>query len=348
MIAMESFTDKATEKRRDIRVYLTIALASCIPVYWGCLFYIEAVTGSKTEELAFAAAVCFFGMFYTGWWLSRNWALTHPIKRGYFVVLPAIIIACIIWLFFHADVRFKAWPALSLLLFWAPFLLLSATLGALINLYRISVNNKLQEANISASNSKNELHLLQSQLSPHFLFNTLNNLYGLSITQHEKLPPLLLKLSELLRYSVYDVKELFVPLKNEVSYLNNYIEFERIRNGNRLVLSTAFEAILNEDSKIAPMLLITFIENAFKHAKNTVDEKIFIDVQVKTWNDRILFSVKNSYNPNAVDKSEVNGSSGVGLVNAKKRLVLLYPGEHDLTVEESNGFYTVLLQLKIK
>lgn len=345
---MESFTPNAEHRRRDNRVYLIITLASCIPVYWACLFYIEAVTGGRIEEFAFAATVCFFVMFYTGWWWSRNRSSTHRIKRKHLAVLSFVVIVCTVWLFFHADVQFKKWPALSLLLFWVPFLLLSVLLGALINLYRISVNSRVQEATTSAAHSKNELHLLQSQLSPHFLFNTLNNLYGLSITQHEKLPPLLLQLSELLRYSVYDAKELFVPLKNEIGYINNYIEFERLRNGNRLLLATAFEAIPCENSKIAPMLLITFIENAFKHSRNTVDEKISIDIQLKTWNDRILFSVKNSYNPASVDQSGMNKHSGVGLVNVEKRLALLYPGEHDLAVKEVNGFYTVMLQLKIK
>ena len=180
------------------------------------------------------------------------------------------------------------------------------------------------------------------------MFNTLNNLYGLSITQHEKIPPLLLKLADLLRYSVYDTKELFVPLKEELAYINNYIDFEKIRLGERLVLTTSMEEITNPEIKIAPMLLIVFIENAFKHSKNTADREIFIDITLKTWANSILFSIKNSHGPAPEEGNLVNKNSGFGLASVRKRLELLYTGEHDLKVEDKGGFYQVMLQLKMK
>jgi LytS/YehU family sensor histidine kinase len=280
--------------------------------------------------------------------LSRVWASHNKIRKEIFVVLSVSILGIILWLFIHADIQFERWAGINLLLFWLPFVVLSFLIGALVNLSRISVQNQIQEANATAEQSRSELHLLQSQLSPHFLFNTLNNLYGLSITQHQKLPPLLLKLSELLRYSVYDVKELFVPLKNELAYINNYIDFEKIRNGDRLKLTTSFEPINSEDIKIAPMLLTTFIENAFKHSKNTADKEIFIDMELKTWADRILFSIKNSYDKASTENSHLDRNSGVGFANAKKRLALLYPNEHELRLEEKDGIYSIMLQLKIK
>ena len=346
-VIMEDVSRISTIRKADTKSFFLISILACIPVYWACLFYIKAVTGEKIEELAFAAALCFFGFFYIGWILSRIWVAHNKIRREIFVVLSVLILATVIWLFAHADIQFHSMPAINLLLFWLPFVLLSTLLGALVNMARISMQAQLQEARATAEQSKTELHLLQSQLSPHFLFNTLNNLYGLSLTQHEKLPPLLLKLSELLRYSVYDVKELFVPLKNEMAYINNYIEFEKIRNGNRLVLKTSFEVINNEEIKIAPMLLTTFIENAFKHSKNTSDKEIFVEMEIKTWSDRILFSIKNSYKA-AEEKMGLNKNSGLGLVNAKKRLALLYPNEHELRIEEKDGFYNVMLQLKAK
>jgi LytS/YehU family sensor histidine kinase len=173
-------------------------------------------------------------------------------------------------------------------------------------------------------------------------------LYGLSITQHEKIPALLLKLSSLLRYSVYDVKDLFVPLKSEIDYISNYIDFEKIRIGDRLVLNSSFVPVTSEEIKIAPMLLITFIENAFKHSKNTVDKEIFVDIDLRIWNDRILFSVKNSYNRDENLQPGLKKDSGIGLVNAKKRLDLLYANEHELREEEKDGFYCVMLLLKVK
>jgi sensor histidine kinase YesM len=337
------------KNKSDVRSFLLICLFACVPVYWASLFYIEVVTHKENEELATAAAIGFFGFFYIGWSLSRLWASNFKsISKKFFVVLPIIIFACILWLFFHADFQIVEKPAINLLLFWLPFIFLSFSIGALVMLTRMHVNNQIKQAYATAEQSQSELHLLQSQLSPHFLFNTLNNLYGLSITQHERIPALLLKLSSLLRYSVYDVKDLFVPLKSEIDYINNYIDFEKIRVGDRLVLNSSFEPIRNEEIKIAPMLLITFIENAFKHSKNTVDKEIFIDIDLRTWHDRILFSIKNSYHRDESAQPVLKKDSGLGLANAKKRLELLYPNEHELRVEEKDGFYSVMLQLKVK
>jgi len=239
-------------------------------------------------------------------------------------------------------------PAINLLLYWLPFIVLSMAIAMLIKLYRESITTQLQHANVTAAQSRSELNLLQSQLSPHFLFNTLNNLYGLSISQHEKIPTLLLKLSDLLRYSVYDAKELFVPLKNELAYINNYIDFEKIRIGDRLVLTTSIETVTTEEIEIAPMLLIVFIENAFKHSKNTIEDKIFIEITLKIWSDSILFSVKNSHTDTNNENNNLRTDSGLGLANATKRLELLYENKYDLKIENKEGFYSVMLQLKVK
>jgi sensor histidine kinase YesM len=346
---MAHVQDIPAKNKSDIRSFLLICLFASVPVYWASLFYIEVVTHHEKEELAAAATICFFGFFYIGWNLSRIWASHHKhISKKIFVLLSIIILASILWLFIHADFQLEEKPAINLLLFWLPFIIFSFTIGALVKLTRIYINTQIKQAYATAEQSQSELHLLQSQLSPHFLFNTLNNLYGLSITQHEKIPALLLKLSSLLRYSVYDVKDLFVPLKSEIDYISNYIDFEKIRIGDRLVLNSSFAPVTSEEIKIAPMLLITFIENAFKHSKNTVDKEIFVDIDLRIWNDRILFSVKNSYNRDENLQPGLKKDSGIGLVNAKKRLDLLYANEHELREEEKDGLYCVMLLLKVK
>jgi LytS/YehU family sensor histidine kinase len=157
-----------------------------------------------------------------------------------------------------------------------------------------------------------------------------------------------LKLSDLLRYSVYDAKELFVPLKDELAYINNYIDFEKIRIGDRLVLTTSIEAVINDDIKIAPMLLIVFIENAFKHSKNTIEKEVFIDITLTRWVYLILFSVKNSYTNIKDENNLLTKDKGLGLANVMKRLQLLYADQYDLKVENKEGFYSVMLQLKVK
>jgi LytS/YehU family sensor histidine kinase len=143
---------------------------------------------------------------------------------------------------------------------------------------------------------------------------------------------------------VYETNEIFVPLKNEIGYINNYIEFEKIRLGERLTLTMDVEMPQIDEPKIASMLLIVFIENAFKHSKNTVDEKIFIEIGLRTWNDLVLFSVKNSHSK---QDAQFDKSSGFGLSNVRKRLELLYPGAYTLDIVETDRLYSVALQVKV-
>ena len=221
----------------------------------------------------------------------------------------------------------------------------SLLIGLLIKLIREKISRQIIQAEARAEGSKSELQVLQSQLSPHFLFNTLNNLYGLSLHEHEKLPPLLLKLSELLRYSVYEAKELFVPVSEEIDYLKNYVDFEKLRIGNRLELKLELEEIQEAQVKIAPMMLIVFVENAFKHSKDTRDERIFVEIGLKRWGNSILFRVKNSFHP---QEKEENGVGGLVLENVKKRLDLLYGRAHELQIDKTENTFEVNLRLNVK
>jgi LytS/YehU family sensor histidine kinase len=126
------------------------------------------------------------------------------------------------------------------------------------------------------------------------------------------------------------------------------IEFEKIRIGEKLILETSFDVKYNPDAKIAPLLLIVFIENAFKHAKNTTEQNIFIDIVVKTWGNSILFSVRNSSDSVKHESSILNRHSGFGLENVVRRLDLLYGNAYDLKIDNSDGLYTVMLQVKAK
>ena len=326
-------------------LYIFLSLLCSIPLFFMIETYVRAIGIHEDEAVAATVTFLFVIGVFAGRYLSQLWiSPTKTIANEYIIGMILLIMGCAVGLF---ALPFQG-NKLVQLLFWIPFIIIPLALGALIKMVRNNVQHQLREAQTTAANSQTELQLLQSQLSPHFLFNTLNNLYGLSITQHEKIPPLLLKLADLLRYSVYDTKELFVPLKEELAYINNYIDFEKIRLGERLVLTTSMEEITNPEIKIAPMLLIVFIENAFKHSKNTADREIFIDITLKTWANSILFSIKNSHGPAPEEGNLVNKNSGFGLASVRKRLELLYTGEHDLKVEDKGGFYQVMLQLKMK
>jgi sensor histidine kinase YesM len=326
-----------------------VFIAALVLLYVVILFYTQSVMMQDQEITALGAALFVLGGVYTGRYLSHAWGYRYKIVPAWvYVMLLAIITACILWLFVHAGAPAGSTTAMNLLLFAAPLLLLSVAAGMLIKLTRTGIAYQLQAAKAQVAHSRSELDLLQSQLSPHFLFNTLNNLYGLSITQPDRIPPLLLKLSDLLRYSVYDVKELFVPLRSEIAYLRNYIDFEKLRIGEKLVLCAALEEVADDRIKIAPMLLIVFLENAFKHSKNTAEKELFIDVTLQVRDDSIRFSVRNSYSPDAQATTGPRKDSGLGLVNVRKRLELLYPDAHALNIQSGESVYSVELQLKAK
>ncbi|MES2733272.1 MAG: histidine kinase [Bacteroidota bacterium] len=331
----------------DYKRQVILVVGIALPIYFIADFYTKTVVPNDDEQAALAATFLFLGGLYVGRYLSQLWA-SKTISQHLLVGLCLVSVACIVWLFVHAEFPLKRRVALNLLLFYLPLLILSLAVGMLVKMSRMTVNSQVQEANARAEQSRSELHLLQSQLSPHFLFNTLNNMYGLSLVQSEKIPTLLLKLSELLRYSVYETKELFVPLKNELAYLSHYIDFEKIRIGDRLNLTTSIEEVSQSDIKIAPMLLIVFVENAFKHSKNTTEQTISIDMSLKTWGNSILFSVKNSQGVAPDENMALEKGHGLGLVNVRKRLELLYLHAYDLAIHDEADFYEVMLQIKVK
>ncbi len=190
-----------------------------------------------------------------------------------------------------------------------------------------------------------ELKLLKAQLNPHFLFNTLNNLYGLSVVKSDKLPNLMLKLSDLLRYSLYDTKETYVPLEKEIQYLENYMSLEKIR----LEDTTAIELVKSgnfSSKQIAPMLLIVFVENAFKHLSTSEDLKGHVLVSIAEEGDELLFKCVNTFsNDGTIADDLKEGGSGIGLLNATKRLNLMYPEKYQLKTAIENNEYSITLNL---
>lgn len=328
----------------NLKIHLIAGGITAVVLFILIRQYVHSFTTSDDEEIAFALTLGFLGAVYTGRFLSLLFidGKKH-VSAVTLVVLSMIFLLSSGFTFLFVGKAIQRQDFFHDFLFPMAFLTMSLTLGMLIKLFRTRIFAHLVEAQILAAHSQSELQNLQSQLSPHFLFNTLNNMYGLSITSPDKVPALLLQLSDLLRYSVYDAKELFVPLKEELTYINNYMEFEKIRIGERLHLNTMIEPFDDVRDMIAPMLLIVFIENAFKHSKNTTSDKIFIEIMIRRWSDTILFSVKNSKGEGAHEHS-----GGLGLGNVRKRLSLLYPQQYSLNITDEEKYFTVQLQLKIK
>jgi LytS/YehU family sensor histidine kinase len=186
-----------------------------------------------------------------------------------------------------------------------------------------------------------EVNNLKSQIAPHFLFNTLNNLYGLAVDKSEKLPELMLRLSDLLRHSLYETQKPLVPLTKEISVLISYIQLESIRLENYLQLKFDNKIPTDSPYRIAPLILIVFVENAFKHSKLVQLAAVNIYISTRVEENIFTFVVKNNYN-----KEKESGTGGIGLANVKRRLEVLYP-QHQLTINKDEEFFTINLQLPL-
>ncbi len=213
-------------------------------------------------------------------------------------------------------------------------------------LYEISsfVNRKTKEAMLLKSEKlETEMKLLKSQINPHFLFNALNNIYSLSYLKPEKTPENLLKLSEMLRYMLYECNEDKVPLEKELTYLENYIALKLLKDSRGMKVSVNLERN-HKEQLIAPMLLIPFIENAFKHGNIEDLENGWIQIDLKLVSKKIIFDVNNSYASTTSTKDEVGG---IGLVNVNRQLDLIYPNTHQLEIANKAGVYSVHLEIDL-
>ena len=223
-----------------------------------------------------------------------------------------------------------------------PFFFIVASSAA----YRM-IRDRIKENQINkereTENLKTELSFLRSQVSPHFMFNVLNNMVALARKKSDDLEPSLIKLSSLLRYMLYETNEDKVLLEKEIEYLNSYIDLQRQRFGKNVSIQTDFSEI-EPGHTIEPMLLIPFVENAFKHGTGMIlNAEIHINLKVQ--NGRLHFKVDNKY----VDlpEQQKDKTSGIGLTNAKRRLNLLYENTHSLQVDKRDGWFKIDLQIKL-
>jgi LytS/YehU family sensor histidine kinase len=187
---------------------------------------------------------------------------------------------------------------------------------------------------------ESELQYLKSQINPHFLFNNINNLYAYAVEQSPKTPDLILELSSVLRYMLYECRAKFVPLHKEIKHLKNYINLSKLQIEGRGKVNTSIGRI-PENYNIAPLVLSVFIENAFKHSASSQTENISIDIEINVSDNGILnFDCTNSYQ----FESNVNNlDRGIGLKNVNKRLALMYSNSHKLEISKDNGSYKVQL-----
>ena len=207
-----------------------------------------------------------------------------------------------------------------------------------------AVHKQRELESLQAVMRESELQFLTSQINPHFLFNNLNNLYAYAVEESPKTPGIILELSSVLRYMLYECKEKHVPLVKEVHQLENFIRLSEHQIEERGQVSYDFSRDL-EGLRIAPLILVVFIENAFKHSQASQSEGILIDVDLKVASGgKLDFRCRNSFREQGNTQSL---SKGIGLANVKKRLELLYPQAHELKISQEAGMYEVSLSLDL-
>lgn len=221
---------------------------------------------------------------------------------------------------------------------------LSYILAALIETF-LFIKKKEEEAILAKNeNLQNELKFLKSQINPHFLFNSLNNIYALAGIDSERTQQSISYLSEMLRYVLYECEQEFVPLKKELEYIENYLNLYALKSSKKYPITTEFN-IFNNTISIAPMILIPFIENALKHSDIEKINESYIAIKVNSDKNHIHFKVENSKPKSIINKDQVGG---IGLENVKKRLAILYPEKHELNISENKSTFKVQLTIHLE
>ncbi len=198
---------------------------------------------------------------------------------------------------------------------------------------------------LETQKASSELKFLKSQINPHFLFNTLNNLYALTLKKSDDAPEVVIKLSDMMRYMLYECNEPLVPLQKEVDYINNYIALESLRQSSGVDI--AFELTGSPGAlKIAPLIFVPFLENAFKHGLKENIKEGFLHISIEIIEHRLKFELQNSKPTRITSPSQQRKrAGGIGLENVRRRLELIYPERHQLEIEDSPDRYLTSLNL---
>ncbi len=249
---------------------------------------------------------------------------------------------------YMSELDFKEMPPLSRSL---PYVLMSMYLVVIIvSAFKLAKHNYLSlEKQKTIENKflqtqlqlkKEELKFLKIQIHPHFLFNTLNTLYGFALKKADETPEMILKLSNLLDYILYQIDKPLVPLSEELNHIEDYISLEKMRFNETLKVDFKINNV-NLDYQIAPMLLIPFVENSFKHG-SLIEGILTISIEASITENDLKFHIKNSH------KQEQKETKGIGLKNIKKRLEMLYPNQYSLEINQTTNEFEVILKLQKK
>lgn len=278
--------------------------------------------------------------------------LKGRIAKYFLFTLSSLIIGGFIQRFISYESMSFLYPEIHDLGRWLPYKFLQSMMiiaSPLIFIIGISIVWKvarLQERAKVLENEKlqSELKYLKSQINPHFLFNTLNNIYGLSLENSKKTPDLILKLSDFLSFSLYESKQKFIPLSKEIQLMNDFIALEKARFDDRVNVSISIPNDVQNIS-IPPLILVPFVENAFKHSLKDEIGIANINIKLELTEDDLVYSISNSKPKEANSKPK---SRGIGLENIRKRLDIIYGSKYDLQINSEEDLYSIILKINLQ
>jgi LytS/YehU family sensor histidine kinase len=325
-------------------------------VFW--LFYLTIVGtgGTLLADRAQGWAFVWNSIVFGGLVIYGNlfFILPYLLEKKYsrFAMLGLSFVTLIILLRFQTEHLFGlhvteryGWPAYFFMSMQILALfILSTMFGGFMQWFR----DRERTAFLQKEKLEGELKFLKTQVNPHFLFNTLNNIYSLAYRQHPNTAPMIATLSKIMRYHLYDGSRERVSLMKEAELLQDFVALQRLRHGDALDVDFYLEGIDNQH-EIAPLLLINFIENSFKHSDVDANPDAFIRIGLTVEDGHLGFSVENSFaSPSHGDKSAMtNQGEGVGLKNAHRLLDLAYPNRHQLNTKTENGVHLVQLNIQL-
>ena len=322
-----------------------------------------------SKAIRFVAPMCYIGVFYLNYNYLTDRFLFHNKRIMTYTAINLVLIIAVVSLFYYIFytqtnpitmpppkgpfpppeippeelMRMHFIRALSMLPRISVQVIMAIALSIAIKLSENWIKWQRKESEMKSQIQENELKNLKNQFNPHFLFNTLNNIYALIPISQDKAQKSVHELSQLLRHTLYNNEEREVPLEKELHFINNYISLMRLRLNNLVTLNVDINEQLGAGKLIAPMLFISLIENAFKHGVSS-DKKSFIDISIRVDKNSVLCRVENSYFPKSnKDKS----GSGIGIVNLKRQLDIIYPERHSFDTRIDNGHYIATLFIQL-
>jgi len=333
----------AIYSKKSVLIEILIMVLIALSFFWATSFHPDG-RGIVWPQLAFLANYLICAIVISYFILPLTY---HKQKYVLFLVmailsiLGAVLIEeCILEVIFYPDTRGSRFSGgLFNFIRMLPMVMLFTGFKFAFDAFNQQRHIKQLESVVNES----QLRFLKSQVNPHFLFNSLNNLYSYALEQSPKTPEVILQLSSLMRYTLHEGDFDFVDLTNEVDFLRDFIDLNEMQIENRGKVSFIVDGD-TKSTKVAPLIFIAFVENAFKHSASSQSSEIEIYVSLKTTDDQILFRCENSFSQL---NSEISGHQGIGLVNVKERLNLIYPDRHTLDIDISADRYVVNLQISI-